>query len=59
MIIGGYPIIIAFFKRTPIIMVVDKDQIWYRRVTMSNMVIVRFAKFGIMVMVQKHDEKQY
>ena len=28
-------------------MVVDKDQIWYRRVTMSNMVIVRFAKFGI------------
>ena len=47
MIIGGYPIIIAFFKRTPIIMVVDKDQIWYRRVTMSNMVIVRFAKFGI------------
>ena len=28
-------------------MVVDNDQIWYRRGTKSNMVIVRFAKFGI------------
>ena len=38
---------LAFPNANALIMVVDNDQIWYRRGTKSNMVIVRFAKFGI------------